>query len=197
MKIPRKELLYLALMMHDVGKSVRDKDHSIVGAEMTRDFLKRLQLPDDQIETVVFLVRHHLAMSAIAQRRDLSDQRMIAEFASTFSHPDTLRMLYVLTYADLSAVTQTAWTSWKGHLLRELYENTFYLLTKRTLPDREQPELQDIQKNPRCSGIAHPISDPYRTPQQHAPALSRTKQPGRNCTTPATHRHNGILAGRR
>ena len=176
-EIPRKELLYLALMMHDVGKSVRDKDHSIVGAEMTRDFLKRLQLPDDQIETVVFLVRHHLAMSAIAQRRDLSDQRMIAEFASTFSHPDVLRMLYVLTYADLSAVTQTAWTAWKGHLLRELYENTFYLLTQSTQPNREQPELQDIQKIltalksriPYQTLVEHLNNMPPRYPEQNSP----------------------------
>ncbi len=176
-EIPRKELLYLALLMHDVGKSVRDKDHSIVGAEMTRDFLKRLQLPDDQIETVVFLVRHHLAMSAIAQRRDLSDHRMIAEFASTFSHPDTLRMLYVLTYADLSAVTQTAWTAWKGHLLRELYENTFYLLTQRTQPDREHPELQDIQKIltalesriPHQTLVEHLNNMPPRYPEQNSP----------------------------
>jgi len=176
-EIPRKELLYLALMMHDVGKSVRDKDHSIVGAEMTRDFLKRLQLPDDQIETVVFLVRHHLAMSAIAQRRDLSDQRMIAEFASSFSHPDVLRMLYVLTYADLSAVTQTAWTTWKGHLLRELYENTFYLLTQSTQPDREQPELQDIQKTltalksriPHQTLVEHLNNMPPRYPEQNSP----------------------------
>lgn len=176
-EIPRKELLYLALMMHDVGKSVRDKDHSIVGAEMTRDFLKRLQLPDDQIETVVFLVRHHLAMSAIAQRRDLSDQRMIAEFASTFSHPDVLRMLYVLTYADLSAVTQTAWTAWKGHLLRELYENTFYLLTQSAQPNREQPEPQDIQKIltalesriPYQTLVEHLNNMPPRYPEQNSP----------------------------
>ncbi len=176
-EIPRKELLYLALMMHDVGKSVRDKDHSIVGAEMTRDFLKRLQLPDDQIETVVFLVRHHLAMSAIAQRRDLSDQRMIAEFASTFSHPDVLRMLYVLTYADLSAVTQTAWTAWKGHLLRELYENTFDILTQSTRPDLEQPEQQDIQKIltalesriSRQTLVEHLNNMPPRYPEQNSP----------------------------
>ena len=176
-EISRKELLYLALLMHDVGKSVRGKDHSIVGAEMTQDFLKRLQLPDDQIETVVFLVRHHLAMSGIAQRRDLSDQRMIAEFANTFSHPDVLRMLYVLTYADLSAVTQTAWTAWKGHLLRELYENTFYILTKSTQPDREQPEQQDIRKIlaalepriPHQTLVEHLNNMPPRYPEQNSP----------------------------
>ena len=176
-EIPRKELLYLALLMHDVGKSVRGEDHSIVGAEMTQSFLKRLQLPDDQIETVVFLVRWHLSMSGIAQRRDLSDQRMIAEFASTFSHPDVLRMLYVLTYADLSAVTQTAWTTWKGHLLRELYEKTFDILTQSTQPDREQPEQQDIRKilaalESRISHqtlVEHLNNMPPRYPEQNSP----------------------------
>lgn len=176
-ELPRKELLYLALLMHDVGKSVRGKDHSIVGAEMTQNFLKRLRLPDDQIETVVFLVRQHLAMSDIAQRRDLSDQRMIAEFASTFSHPDILRMLYVLTYADLSAVTQTAWTAWKGHLLRELYEKTFSILTQNTQPNREQPEQQDIQKIlaalasriPSQTLVEHLNNMPPRYPEQNSP----------------------------
>jgi len=145
-EIPRKQLLYLGLLMHDVGKSARDNDHSTTGAKMTRRFLERLHLPEDQIETVVFLVQYHLNMSDIAQRRDLSDQALIADFASLFDHPDLLRMLYVLTYADLSAVTRTAWTSWKSHLLRELYEKTFEVITRKNVHVERAPreEIQEL-----------------------------------------------------
>lgn len=145
-EIPRKQLLYLGLLMHDVGKSARDNDHSTTGAKMTQTFLERLNLPPDQIETVVFLVQYHLNMSDIAQRRDLSDQALIADFASLFDHPDLLRMLYVLTYADLSAVTRTAWTTWKSHLLRELYEKTFDVITRKNVQVERAPreEIQEL-----------------------------------------------------
>ena len=176
-EIPRKELLFLALLMHDVGKSVRGSNHSMVGAEMTRNFLMRLGLPKDQIETVVVLVRQHLTMSDIAQRRDLSDRAMLEEFASIFSRPDVLRMLYVLTYADLSAVTHTAWTSWKGHLLRELYEKTFDILTQNEQPESEQPKPQEIQallvalgdQIPRQKLVEHLNNMPPRYSEQNSP----------------------------
>ena len=176
-EISRKELLYLALLMHDVGKSVRGEDHSVVGAEMARNFLNRLRLPDEHIQTVVFLVREHLTMSSISQRRDLSDQRMIREFASRFSHPDVLRMLYVLTYADLSAAMHTAWTAWKSHLLRELYEKTFDALTRSTHPDREQPKQRDIRevlaaletRISRQTLVEHLNNMPPRYPEQNGP----------------------------
>lgn len=148
-EIPRKDLLYLALLMHDVGKSARDNDHSTTGAHMTRIFLERMDLPKAEIETVVFLVQYHLNMSDIAQRRDLSDQALIADFASLFNHSDLLRMLYVLTYADLSAVTRTAWTAWKGYLLRELYEKTFDALSQK------ETNLEDLAREDVEKLIAH------------------------------------------
>jgi len=144
-EIPNKHLLYLGLLMHDVGKSARDNDHSTTGAHMTRTFLERLNIPQDQIEAVVFLVQYHLNMSDISQRRDLSDQALIADFASLFNHPDLLRMLYVLTYADLSAVTRTAWTAWKAYLLRELYEKTFDVITQKEAQTESAPR-EDIQE---------------------------------------------------
>ncbi|MDA0709774.1 MAG: [protein-PII] uridylyltransferase [bacterium] len=136
-EIPDKQLLYLALLLHDAGKSARDGDHSTTGSGMARAFLNRLNLPSEQTEDVAFLVQFHLTMSDIAQRRDLSDQALIADFASHFDHPDLLRMLYVLTYADLSAVTRTAWTAWKGHLLRELYQKAFDAITQNDAQSRD------------------------------------------------------------
>lgn len=143
-EIPRKDLLFLGLLMHDAGKSARDSDHSTTGAQMTRTFLERINMPQEQIDIAAFLVQHHLNMSHIAQRRDLSDDTLIADFAAQFSHPDMLRMLYVLTYADLSAVARTAWTAWKAHLLRDLYEKTFRHLTQSET-DRELAPKKDIQ----------------------------------------------------
>lgn len=146
-EIPRKDLLYLAVLMHDVGKSARGEDHSAVGARMARAFLSRLGLPQEQIGTVVFLVQNHLTMSHISQRRDLSDTAMLAEFARQFKHPDHLRMLYLLTYADLSSVTRTAWTAWKGQLLWELYAKTFNILTGGKKPPKEREQYRDAARS--------------------------------------------------
>jgi len=137
--IKRKDLLYLAVLMHDVGKAARDDDHSTTGAGITRKFLKRLGLSPWEIKTVVFLVQHHLSMSHISQRRDLSDDSMIREFASRFDDPDTLRMLYLITFADLSSVARSAWTAWKGHLLWELYIKTHNILTQTSAIEDRLP----------------------------------------------------------
>jgi len=128
-EVSRRELLYIALLTHDVGKARRGKDHSIEGAAMSRTFLERIGLPEPQIQSVEFLVEHHLTMSHISQRRDLGDEEMIAEFAKRFRTPDDLRMLCLLTYADLSGVTKTAWSSWKGQLLWELFVKSFNIMT--------------------------------------------------------------------
>ena len=146
-ELPRRSLLYLALLMHDVGKSVRSGDHCDTGAEMARRFLERLGLPPQQVDIAVFLVRNHLTMSHISQRRDLSDASMLAEFARQFDHPDVLRMLYLLTYADLSAVTRTAWTAWKSQLLRQLYVKTFNILTSEGLVTGELEQRQEAIRN--------------------------------------------------
>jgi [protein-PII] uridylyltransferase len=144
-EIPRPELLYLALLLHDAGKAARGKDHSIVGAQMARDLLARLGLPEAHITIVEKLVLKHLNMSHISQRRDLGDESMIQEFASEFEDPDTLRMLYLLTYADLSAVTRTAWTAWKGHLLWELFVKSFHYLTGQAGEEETQKEQEIIE----------------------------------------------------
>ena len=135
-ELPRKDLLYLALLLHDVGKSARTEDHSSEGAVMAEAFLKRLGLPDDQADAVRFLVQNHLAMSHISQRRDLADEAMLTEFTRQFKHPDVLRMLYLLTYADLSALIRSAWTAWKAQLLWELYIKAFDLITSGGKPSR-------------------------------------------------------------
>ena len=148
--LSRRELLYIALLMHDVGKARRGLDHSVEGASMSRTFLERIGLPEPQIQSVEFLVKQHLRMSHISQRRDLGDEEMIADFARQFRTADDLRMLCLLTYADLSGVAKTAWSAWKGQLLWELFVKAFKVLSgsgegneKELALDEAIPEILD------------------------------------------------------
>ena len=101
-KIKDKNLLHLALLLHDLGKGFPE-DHSIVGERIAEETGIRLDLPDEDIETIKFLVRHHLLMSHIAMHRDINDLELVAEFASKLGSVNILNMLFVLTCADISA----------------------------------------------------------------------------------------------
>jgi [protein-PII] uridylyltransferase len=115
--------LYLGCLLHDIGKGRRG-DHSLAGVELARNVVERLGLSDERREQVLFIVRHHLTMSHIAHRRDLSDPKVIVEFARVVGDRQSLRDLYLATFADTRASSSTAWTEWRGELLRELYERT-------------------------------------------------------------------------
>ena len=116
-------VLYLGCLLHDVGKGLGG-DHSNRGAVRARACVERLGLAAERRERVEFLVRHHLLMSHLAQRRDLSDPRLIVDFARTCGDRENLRNLYLLTFADIRASSPAAWTEWKGQLLRELFVRT-------------------------------------------------------------------------
>ena len=122
-QLERRELLYLGLMLHDVGKSKR-QSHIPCGLQMARDLLERLDLPEADCRRVLFLIEHHHDLVNIAQRRDLDDYRMISEFAALFPDMESLRQLYLLSYADMSAVSRDVWNDWQGALLWELYYKT-------------------------------------------------------------------------
>jgi len=122
-EIQRLDLLFLATLLHDVGKSKRD-EHIACGIEMVQGLLERLDLPDEDRRYVLFLIEHHQDMVIISQRRDLDDHKMIVEFAGIFAQHDWLRSLYLLSYADLSAVASDAWSEWQDALLREVYFKT-------------------------------------------------------------------------
>jgi len=115
--------LYLGCLLHDIGKGRRG-DHSLAGVELARTVVERLGLSEERREQVLFIVRHHLTMSHIAHRRDLSDPKVIVEFARVVGDRQSLRDLYLATFADTRASSSTAWTEWRGELLRELYERT-------------------------------------------------------------------------
>ena len=116
-------VLFLGCLLHDIGKGYGG-DHSNRGAVGARTCAERLGLSPERVERVVFLVQQHLLMSHVAQRRDLSDARLIVEFARTCGDRENLRNLYLLTFADIRASSPTGWTEWKGQLLRELFERT-------------------------------------------------------------------------
>jgi len=118
-----RPLLYLACLLHDVGKG-SGTDHSIEGTRRARQCLERLALEPERVDRIAFLVRNHLLMSHLAQRRDLSDPKLILEFARTVQDRTNLRNLYLLTFADIRASSSAAWTDWKGMLLQELFERT-------------------------------------------------------------------------
>ena len=121
--IRRKDLLHLALLLHDLGKSAKG-DHSLIGGGLAREASQRLGLDDHETSLLVFLVENHLHMSHIAQRRDLSDPKVIQKFAKQVGTLEVLKKLYVLTAADISAVGPGAFTTWKKDLLTELFLRT-------------------------------------------------------------------------
>jgi len=115
--------LFLGCLLHDIGKGFGG-DHSEKGAERARRCVERLGIAPERVERVIFLVQHHLLMSHLAQSRDLSDPKLILEFARVARDRSLLRDLYLLTFADIRASSKKAWTDWKGQLLRDLFERT-------------------------------------------------------------------------
>jgi [protein-PII] uridylyltransferase len=118
-KIINRRALYLAMLLHDTGKG--EGDQQIEGAKSARMACERLGLPEEEVELVSWLVGHHLEMSDCAQKRDISDPRTVAQFVELVGSLEKLRLLLVLTVADIRAVGPALWNDWKGQLLRDLY----------------------------------------------------------------------------
>ena len=112
--------LYLSLLLHDIAKG-RGGDHSEIGSHIASRLCPRLGLNNWETETVSWLVRHHLAMSDTAFKRDLDDQKTIIDFADLVQSPERLRLLYILTVCDIRAVGPDVWNGWKAQLLSDLY----------------------------------------------------------------------------
>ncbi|MCJ7601686.1 MAG: ACT domain-containing protein, partial [Desulfobulbaceae bacterium] len=134
--VPSPYILFLAALLHDIGKGF-GKNHSEYGAELASDIGKRLRMPEADIKCLTFLIREHLFLAEIAQRRDLEDEALILRCAKQFNDPDRLTMLYLLTIADAKATGPSAWSDWKAALLLELYLKVANTLSRDdlTLPD--------------------------------------------------------------
>lgn len=122
-QLPKPELLYVAGIYHDIAKG-RGGDHSVLGVADAAAFCKRHSLSEFDTDLVCFLVRHHLAMSATAQKKDLEDPDVIKQFADLVKTTDRLNYLYLLTVADIRATNNNLWNGWRDSLLKQLYHST-------------------------------------------------------------------------
>ena len=123
-----RTVLYVTLFLHDIAKG-RIEDHSIAGARVARRLCPRLGFSAADTETVAWLIENHLVMSSVAQSRDLSDRKTIENFAAVVQSAERLKLLTILTTADIRAVGPGVWNGWKAQLLRTLYYETEPVLT--------------------------------------------------------------------
>ncbi len=115
-----RKVLYVALLLHDIGKGLPE-DHSVAGARLGAEIALQLGLSEKEVDTVVWLIRNHLLMSDVAQKRDLSDPVTVRDFAKTLKTTARLNLLTVLTVCDIRGVGPGTWNNWKAQLLRDLH----------------------------------------------------------------------------
>jgi [protein-PII] uridylyltransferase len=157
--IVSRRALYLAVLLHDIAKG-RGGDHSEIGEQIALKLGPRLGLSAEETETVAWLVRWHLLMSGTAFKLDIGDRQTIGNFVERVQSPERLKLLLVLTVADIRAVGPKVWNGWKAALLRELYHRAIELISgglsgegresraaaaqaaaRRLLPDFSEPEF--------------------------------------------------------
>ena len=208
-EIDRPELLYFALLFHDLGKGVQGRDHSEAGVDLAREAMDRIGLADpSDRETVFFLIREHLAMSAVMTKRDIGEAETLENFKEHVGAVERLKMLAVLTFADTSGVNPRAMSAWRKDLLWQLYLRTHHVFTrdledKRIEPDREEL-LLGLAGDPGEGRDLRAFLKgfPYRYLRTHAPeqiyrhyALSRELPPqGAAIGIRNVHGHYEIVA---
>ena len=142
--IGSRRALYIAVLLHDIAKG-RGGDHSELGADVALKVCPGMGLSEEETESVEWLVRHHLAMSDVAQKRDLSDGKTISDFAELVQSLDRLRLLLCLTVVDMRATGPNVWNNWKAELLRELYYATEDVLSGGQLTHARQARVEDAK----------------------------------------------------
>ncbi|MBH0238627.1 [protein-PII] uridylyltransferase [Methylobrevis albus] len=136
--IQNRTALYFALFLHDIAKG-RPEDHSVAGAKVARKLSPRFGFTPAETDLIAWLVEQHLTMSMTAQSRDLADRKTIRDFAGVVQTLERLKLLLILTIADIRGVGPGVWTGWKGQLLRTLYYETEpYLLGGHSQLAREK-----------------------------------------------------------
>ena len=153
--------LYLALLLHDVGKAAEHEigRHAAVGASLALRAAKRLQLEPAATETVRFLVENHLLMATLSQRRDLDDATVIRNFARQIGTPEKLNLLLLLTFADSQGTSDKLWSSFKDSLLWQLHSRAMALLTGGTEFRRASKQAREEVRDLVRELTPHRITD--------------------------------------
>ncbi len=147
-RISSRRALYLAVLLHDIAKG-KPGDHSDLGAEIALKLGPRLALSPEETETVSWLVQYHLLMSRTAFKRDIDDPQTIRDFVAIVQSPERLKLLLVLTVADIRAVGPKVWNGWKGALLRELYHRAHDVMSGMVASDPRDVRIAKVQENLR------------------------------------------------
>jgi [protein-PII] uridylyltransferase len=162
-----RRVIYVALLLHDIGKG-RPEDHSIIGAQLARRIAPRLGLTHEETETVEWLVRYHLLMSDMAQKRDIGDPRTVRDFAKAVKTKKRLDLLTVLTVCDIRGVGPTTWNNWKAMLLRRLYgmtadalEDGLESINRENREDEAKTELRARLRDFSATALKHETSRHY------------------------------------
>ena len=152
-KIPKIEILYIAGLFHDLGKG-KGGDHSEIGAKTSFNFAKRLGMSSTDAKLISWLVKKHLIMSSISQKKDISDPLTINDFAKEVEQNEKLNYLYLLTVNDIRATNPALWNGWKHQLLRDLYTLTRSKINKNPIKassdialDRKDAVLSELDKD--------------------------------------------------
>ena len=161
-----RRVLYVALLLHDIGKG-RKEDHSILGAQISRKVAPRLGLKPAECETVEWLIRYHLLMSDVAQKRDLSDPRTVRDFAKAVKTRERLDLLTVLTVCDIRGVGPGVWNNWKAVLLRNLHAQTAHALEHGLEAVNREAREGEAKKSLRAALSDWPQPDLRAEVQRH------------------------------
>jgi [protein-PII] uridylyltransferase len=146
--IVSRRALYVATLLHDIAKG-RGGDHSVIGEGIALKLGPRLGLTAEETETVAWLVRWHLSMSNTAFKRDIGDPQTIGDFVERVQSPERLRLLFVLTAADIRAVGPHVWNGWKAALLRELYHQALDMISSGLVGDGQGARIAAAQEAAR------------------------------------------------
>jgi len=153
MELAHPSLLFLAGLLHDIGKGYGD-DHGVRGAQMIPRILRRLDVNGNGARLIAFLITHHLLLARISQRRDLSDEKTVVQVAQTIQDLDLLNMLFLLTVADSLATGPMARSDWKLMLLTELYFKVRKVLEGETLATPDATNWIELRKKELVAALA-------------------------------------------
>ena len=166
--VQHRRALYVAGFLHDIAKG-REEDHSLAGARIARHLCPRLGMSGAETETVAWLVEQHLAMSSFAFSRDIGDPKTIRDFADIVQSPERLKLLLVLTVADIRAVGPSVWNGWKGQLLRALYYETEPVVAGGHTQLASRDRIAAAQASFRTATAEWPKADVDQFVERHYP----------------------------